>query len=81
MYIYIYMYRHACSLTLTERKITDHSRTVNKVCWHPQKVHNLLSASQDGTMRLWVRATIALVVYKPLTDAPHCRTFAIRTAR
>ncbi len=41
--------------THVERKITDHSRTVNKVCWHPQKVHNLLSASQDGTMRLWVR--------------------------
>lgn len=42
---------------VAERKITDHSRTVNKVCWHPQKVHNLLSASQDGTMRLWVRET------------------------
>jgi WD40 repeat protein len=36
-----------------ERKITEHTRTVNKVCWSPQHAHLLLSASQDGTMRLW----------------------------
>jgi hypothetical protein len=31
----------------------DHKRTVNRVAWHPQHGHTLLSGSQDGTMRYW----------------------------
>jgi WD40 repeat protein len=36
-----------------ERIITEHSRSVNKISLHPQESYILLSASQDGTMKLW----------------------------
>lgn len=36
-----------------DRVITDHARTVNRICWHPDHAYTLLSGSQDGTMRLW----------------------------
>jgi WD40 repeat protein len=41
------------------RKQTElkHARTVNRLCWHPTEPNQLLSASQDGAIRLWdVRA-------------------------
>ncbi|PRP88387.1 hypothetical protein PROFUN_03301 [Planoprotostelium fungivorum] len=36
-----------------ERVINDHSRTVNRISWHPDHPWTLLSGSQDGTMKLW----------------------------
>lgn len=41
-----------------ERMINEHSRSVNRVCFQPENGHILLSASQDGTMRCWVRCDI-----------------------
>ena len=39
------------------RVLKDHTRTVNRVCWHQADVHVLLSGSQDGCVKLWdVRA-------------------------
>jgi len=46
----------------TDRVITDHTRTVNRVCWNPFDHNGLLSGSQDGTMKLWARkAFLALL--------------------
>ncbi|KAI8904439.1 WD40-repeat-containing domain protein [Gorgonomyces haynaldii] len=36
-----------------ERVIIEHSRSVNRICFHPTEHSLLLSASQDGTMKLW----------------------------
>lgn len=36
-----------------ERAIPDHTRTVNRICWQPREPTNLLSGSQDGSMKLW----------------------------
>lgn len=36
-----------------ERVIVEHTRTVNRLSWHPGNAYNLLSGSQDGTMKLW----------------------------
>ncbi len=33
--------------------LTDHTRAVNRVCWHPSESTTLLSSAQDGTVRLW----------------------------
>ena len=33
--------------------IKDHKRTVNRIAWHPNHGHTLLSGSQDGTMKYW----------------------------
>lgn len=36
-----------------ERILTEHSRAVNRVTFHPSEGSLLLSASQDGSMKLW----------------------------
>jgi WD40 repeat protein len=36
-----------------DRTISEHSRAVNRICFNPTETAVLLSASQDGTMRLW----------------------------
>ena len=33
--------------------LTGHSRTVNCVHWNPRWPHLLVSASDDGTVRMW----------------------------
>ncbi|KAI9596986.1 WD40-repeat-containing domain protein [Syncephalis fuscata] len=38
---------------LQERVISEHARAVNRICGGPPGSGLLLSASQDGTMRLW----------------------------
>jgi WD40 repeat protein len=35
------------------RVMAEHSRSVNRVAFHPSEAGNLISASQDGTMRIW----------------------------
>lgn len=36
-----------------DRILSEHTRTVNRVGFHPSEPVQLISASQDGTMRLW----------------------------
>jgi WD40 repeat protein len=36
-----------------DRILTEHSRAVNRVSFHPSEGSLLLSASQDGSMKLW----------------------------
>lgn len=36
-----------------ERVFDDHTRTVNRVSWHNTDPHLVISASQDGTVKLW----------------------------
>lgn len=38
-----------------ERVINEHARAVNRICFQPDNGNILLSASQDGTMKCWVR--------------------------
>jgi WD repeat-containing protein 24 len=38
-----------------ERVLSGHRRAVNRICWHPTDGTLLLSGSQDGTIKLWVR--------------------------
>ncbi|XP_038076230.1 GATOR complex protein WDR24-like [Patiria miniata] len=51
---------HVCTWNLQkhqgnklEQEFTDHSRGVNRVCFHPSEWHILLSGSQDGTMKFF----------------------------
>ncbi|GBB87052.1 hypothetical protein RclHR1_13500002 [Rhizophagus clarus] len=39
--------------TRIDRKIDEHSRAVNRICFNPTNGSILLSASQDCTMKLW----------------------------
>ncbi|KAG1474356.1 hypothetical protein G6F56_000406 [Rhizopus delemar] len=39
----------------SERVITEHSRAVNRISFQPENGNILLSASQDGMMKCWVR--------------------------
>lgn len=52
--------------SLSERVLSGHRRAVNRICWHPDG-NLLISGSQDGTIKLWVRVD-SLVVALPL----HC---------
>lgn len=45
------------SLHNLERVITEHTRAVNRICFQPDNGNILLSASQDGNMKCWVRDT------------------------
>ena len=38
-----------------ERVIKEHNRTVNRLGWHPTNGNLLLSASQDGSVKMFVR--------------------------
>lgn len=38
---------------MLERVFTDHERTVNRVCWNPNDSASFVSASQDGSMKLF----------------------------
>jgi SEA/GATOR complex protein SEA2/WDR24 len=55
----------------SQRLMKDHDRTVNKVNWHPSHSHMLLSASQDGTMRLFDlrEPKYASALFKPRSDS------------
>ena len=34
----------------------EHERTTNRICWNSRDTNELLSASQDATIKLWVGA-------------------------
>ncbi len=54
-YIYIYIYRSMYTRVWNlERDFKAHERAVNRICWHPTDPNLLLSASQDGLIKLWV---------------------------
>lgn len=62
-----------------ERIFNDHQRAVNRICWHPSDVNLLLSASQDGTVRLWVSlASCALLFLNKLQDKRSKNTITYR---
>ena len=42
-----------CRLSFEEWVFSNHKRTVNKVCFHPNESHLLLTGSQDGNMILF----------------------------
>lgn len=48
---------------LPERVLNGHRRAVNRICWHTTEWNVLISGSQDGTIKLWVRDQ-ALVLAK-----------------
>jgi WD40 repeat protein len=64
-----FCWRDETKLSITDRIITEHTRAVNRISFHPTDSVILLSASQDGTMKLWVSGSIA-----PLT-LRGCTTF------
>lgn len=39
----------------TERVLNGHRRAVNRICWHTTDWNVLISGSQDGTIKIWVR--------------------------
>lgn len=44
----------AASWTMNQTNAySDHARTVNSICWHPNDANLLLSGSQDGTVKVW----------------------------
>lgn len=48
-----------------EAILSQHSRAVNRLAWHPRRPGLLLSASQDATVKLWVRRPVPK---KPIAD-------------
>ncbi|CAK4109170.1 unnamed protein product [Aphanomyces euteiches] len=38
---------------MNKREVKAHDRAVNRICWHPTDPNLLLSASQDGLIKLW----------------------------
>jgi WD40 repeat protein len=43
-----------------ERRIEAHKRTIHKVKWHPVDQSVLVSASQDGNLKIWDRRSVSL---------------------
>ena len=43
---------------LSELVFTDHKRTVNRIQFHPVERDVLLSGSQDGTVKFFVRQNV-----------------------
>ncbi|XP_073001761.1 WD repeat-containing protein WDS homolog isoform X1 [Typha latifolia] len=48
----IYIWRRHCGTPI--KVLSGHSKTVNCVAWNPAKPHMLASASDDGTVRIWL---------------------------
>jgi WD40 repeat protein len=46
------------SAIIAEMMLTEHTRAVNRVSWHPENANSFLTGSQDGTMKLWVCRTL-----------------------
>lgn len=45
---------------LSELVFTDHKRTVNRIQFHPVERDILLSGSQDGTVKFFVRQNVLI---------------------
>lgn len=43
------------SVRAIERVLSGHRRAVNRICWHTTDWNVLISGSQDGTIKIWVR--------------------------
>ena len=43
-----------------EAVLSQHSRAVNRLAWHPRRPGLLLTASQDATVKLWIRQPAAV---------------------
>ncbi|KAN0024868.1 hypothetical protein ACTFIV_009277 [Dictyostelium citrinum] len=55
-----------------ERVFTDHSRAVNKLAWHPEKLDCILTGSQDNTLRMWdIRdsANASKITFSPKSES------------
>ncbi|EGC35117.1 hypothetical protein DICPUDRAFT_55360 [Dictyostelium purpureum] len=55
-----------------ERVFSDHSRAVNKLAWHPDKLDCLLTGSQDNTLRFWdIRdsANASKITFSPKSES------------
>ncbi|KAK5578609.1 hypothetical protein RB653_008281 [Dictyostelium firmibasis] len=55
-----------------ERIFTDHSRAVNKLAWHPDKLDCILTGSQDNTLRMWdIRdsANASKITFSPKSES------------
>ncbi|KYR02676.1 WD40 repeat-containing protein [Tieghemostelium lacteum] len=54
-----------------ERLLSDHSRAVNKLAWHPEKHEHLLTGSQDTTLRFWdIRDPVpSKFIFQPKSEA------------
>ncbi|KAN0039403.1 hypothetical protein ACTA71_001597 [Dictyostelium dimigraforme] len=55
-----------------ERVFTDHSRAVNKLAWHPDKLDCILTGSQDNTLRMWdIRdsANASKITFSPKSES------------
>lgn len=51
-----------------ERILSEHTRAVNRITFHPSEVATLLSASQDGTMKSWVRSGLSTILFSRSHD-------------
>ena len=45
--------------------LKEHERTTNRICWNAKDPNELLSASQDATIKLWVRTLLPLLYSSP----------------
>jgi WD40 repeat protein len=52
---YFFGFVNSSVFSATEMTLTEHIRAVNRVSWYPANSNLLLTGSQDGTMKLWVR--------------------------
>jgi WD40 repeat protein len=51
-----------------EHVLKGHRRAVNRICWHTTDINLLISGSQDGTIKLWVRSSIMLLMLPLLSS-------------
>jgi hypothetical protein len=56
----------------SEKLLTEHQRTVNRICWHPTDPHVMLSCSMDNTVKMWdkrVTGRYCQATFRPRNDA------------
>ena len=72
-------------LNLQESIYKEHTRSVNRVAWHPSENNLLVSGSQDGTIKMWDRRQAeSILTLKPnsesVRDVQYCPTSQSRLA-
>eukprot|EP00158_Paraphelidium_tribonemae_P008057 Partr_v1_DN28451_c2_g1_i4_m42155 putative WD repeat domain 24 len=64
-----------------DRLLTDHTRAVNRLTFHPTDPVLLLTASQDGTMRMWdLRVQNSVTVFEGKSESVRDVQFAPHSA-